>query len=339
MKYAPIIIPTLNRYEHFKECVESLAKNTHADKTELVIGLDYPPSEKYVDGWKKIKGYIPTIQGFGKITVFEHEKNLGPGENTLFIKTYALEKYGIYIFTEDDNIFSPCFLDYMDKCLELFKNDNSVMAICSYIKRNEYPENQNANTLIKISGAFNGWGYGSWKDRVEYYSEKIDFDYRKTVCNDRRILRALKRPEQFANFLDWLEKKSLNSPCDITYAMTNLLDNKSVIYPTSYIGKNNGFDDSGVNCTSQDLIYHNDREIITDTTYVVTFKESYLDKKNTSFFGNVQNKNLPIKEKTYIRLLTICYFFLGYNRTNKHKVFLRKLNKLFFLIISLGKIK
>lgn len=46
----PILIPTLDRYEHFKKCIESLAKNTHANKTELVIGLDYPPSEKYMDG-------------------------------------------------------------------------------------------------------------------------------------------------------------------------------------------------------------------------------------------------------------------------------------------------
>ena len=49
-EYAPILIPTLNRYEHFKRCVESLAKCTHAEKTELVIGLDYPPSERYQKG-------------------------------------------------------------------------------------------------------------------------------------------------------------------------------------------------------------------------------------------------------------------------------------------------
>ena len=53
--YSPIIIPTLNRFTHFKNCVESLAACTNADKTELIIGLDYPPSEKYVDGWIKIK--------------------------------------------------------------------------------------------------------------------------------------------------------------------------------------------------------------------------------------------------------------------------------------------
>ena len=40
--YYPIVIPTLNRYEHFKKCVESLARNTHADKTELIVGVRLP---------------------------------------------------------------------------------------------------------------------------------------------------------------------------------------------------------------------------------------------------------------------------------------------------------
>lgn len=46
MKYYPVLIPTLNRFQHFKECVESLAVCTHADKTELLIGLDYSPDKK-----------------------------------------------------------------------------------------------------------------------------------------------------------------------------------------------------------------------------------------------------------------------------------------------------
>lgn len=45
MIYSPVIIPTLNRYEHFRECLESLEHCVDADKTTVYIGLDYPPSE------------------------------------------------------------------------------------------------------------------------------------------------------------------------------------------------------------------------------------------------------------------------------------------------------
>ena len=52
MKAAPVIIGTLNRFEHFHDCLESLEKCTMADETDVYVALDYPPSEKYVEGWK-----------------------------------------------------------------------------------------------------------------------------------------------------------------------------------------------------------------------------------------------------------------------------------------------
>lgn len=47
MVYAPVCIPTLNRYEHLKELIESLQRNPWAQYTDLFIGLDFPPGEKY----------------------------------------------------------------------------------------------------------------------------------------------------------------------------------------------------------------------------------------------------------------------------------------------------
>lgn len=57
--------------------MESLSRCTHADKTELVVGLDYPPSEKYIEGWEKISNYVSTISGFGKVILLYTNKILG----------------------------------------------------------------------------------------------------------------------------------------------------------------------------------------------------------------------------------------------------------------------
>ena len=46
MIYSPVIITTLNRHEHFRQCLESLERCTDADKTNVYVALDYPPSEK-----------------------------------------------------------------------------------------------------------------------------------------------------------------------------------------------------------------------------------------------------------------------------------------------------
>ena len=47
MEYAPITITTLNRYEHFVRCIQSLENNGLAKETELFISVDFPPSDKY----------------------------------------------------------------------------------------------------------------------------------------------------------------------------------------------------------------------------------------------------------------------------------------------------
>ena len=46
-EFAPVLIPTLNRYEHFKRCLESLERCTWAEKTDVYVALDFPPSDKF----------------------------------------------------------------------------------------------------------------------------------------------------------------------------------------------------------------------------------------------------------------------------------------------------
>ena len=84
MIYAPVIIPTLCRYKHFKECLESLSKCKWAEETEVFIGLDYPAKESHRPGYEKIKSYLKEVgdMTFKKIHVFEREVNYGAGKNS-----------------------------------------------------------------------------------------------------------------------------------------------------------------------------------------------------------------------------------------------------------------
>ena len=89
-QFAPVLIPTLNRYEHFKRCVESLAHCTHADKTDLFIALDYPLKDSHWKGYKKIKQYLSEISGFKTITIIERERNFGAIDNFISAQKYLL---------------------------------------------------------------------------------------------------------------------------------------------------------------------------------------------------------------------------------------------------------
>ena len=57
-QYAPVIIATLNRYAYLKRCLESLEKNTDAEKTEVYVSVDFPPSEKYYSGYEEVVKYL-----------------------------------------------------------------------------------------------------------------------------------------------------------------------------------------------------------------------------------------------------------------------------------------
>ena len=160
--FAPVLIPTLNRYEHLRRCIESLAKCTHAKETELIIGLDYPPSEKYEGGWKMIREYLPTINGFRKVTILNRNKNLGAVANMNALIDFACKTNESYIFTEDDNEFSPNFLEYINKGLERYKDDTNVFSISGYnfpISMEGYEKN------VYGTYHFSAWGCGFWRDK------------------------------------------------------------------------------------------------------------------------------------------------------------------------------
>ena len=80
-KYAPVLIPTLNRYDHFSKCIESLAQCVDSDKTDLFIALDYPTKESHWEGYKKIEKICSQISGFKSVNILKRETNLGAISN------------------------------------------------------------------------------------------------------------------------------------------------------------------------------------------------------------------------------------------------------------------
>ena len=188
--YAPIIIPTLNRYEHLVRCIESLQKNTLAKETELFISLDYPPSIKYESGYRQIKQYLECsgVKGFKKVYVFYQEKNLGVCGNIYFLRNEIYKKYDRYIFTEDDNEFAPNFLKYINDGLELFKDDKDIFAICGYRNEKNW-ECEEANVFKACT--YHAWGYATWKDRME--------ECHKWICRKKFV--ELLKDNGFCNYL------------------------------------------------------------------------------------------------------------------------------------------
>lgn len=161
--YAPVVIPTICRYNTFKPCIDSLSRCTDADKTELYIGLDYPAKESHWEGYRKICDYVQDIKGFKSVYIFKREYNYGQGKNMEDLLKHVKEKYDRYIVSEDDNVFSPNFLEYINYGLEKYRDHPDVIAICGFNYPFSYMENiigyeKNAFPIT----AFTAWGVGLW---------------------------------------------------------------------------------------------------------------------------------------------------------------------------------
>lgn len=331
--FAPIIIPTLNRFQHFKECVESLRNCTHADKTDLIIGLDYPPSEKYVDGWDQIKNYLSTLTGFNKIIVFEHKENLGAVGNGEFLLDYIYKKYDTFIYTEDDNVFSPCFLDYINKCLDFYKSDKSANAICGYSKITDFPSK---NNTIKINADFVAWGFASTKDKYKELLDSIKPDYRRIVCNHNiKVFRLWNYEKLFLDFVNWLDNKDLDRPCDITFAISNIINCKYVVMSTIPMVRNMGYDGSGENCSDDGGL--ESKKIITDaTSYEIKVSDVSCMKEASLFIANKRNEGMSRKEKIFAHKLMLISFLFGYNIMNFYRRRIHNRNILKYILKKMG---
>lgn len=247
--YAPVIIPTLNRYDHFRQCLESLEKCTGADKTEVFIGLDYPPSEKYVEGWKKINEYLKGKEeknAFQNLIVERRTYNCGIGhENSNFnlLRKKISERYDRFIVSEDDNIFSSNFLEYINDGLEKYKDNPDCMTICGYNLQGVTLEKYDNNCYF--SHEFSAWGTGYWRDKRTIISSIINKDFAMSIMSNwHNIWTIYKNEPRLLNTI------IMNLDCGKIFGDTMIvsyqyLNNKYSLFPKVSKVRNIGCDGSG----------------------------------------------------------------------------------------------
>lgn len=271
-KYAPVIITTLNRYNHFRQCLESLEQCKGADKTDVYVALDYPPTEKYITGWEKNVAYIQTKKTHNKfksLTVFKRETNYyfsGKGNGSTAIRD-ATANTDRYIFSEDDNIFSYRFLEYINLGLELYKDNEEILAICGYTHPYGYsPSNYNGNSVLLQE--MSAWGYGSWVGRIapnNVYTKEIS-----NYISDKQLKNHFlkRRPDIFTGLLTMKSQNVFWKDCFLTAYLYKT--NKYCVFPLVSLVKNIGWDGSGTHGGKIDGFLNQQAEAYIQKEYIIT---------------------------------------------------------------------
>lgn len=254
--FAPIIIATLNRIEHFKRCVDSLRKCKYADKTEIFISVDYPSEKKYEEGYCQICNYLNQgISGFKEVHVFYQEKNLGAKNNLRFLRELVLEEFDRYIVTEDDNEFSYNFLEYMNKGLKVFEDDDRILNICALQNKGPW---DNENDTIVFQQDCPSYGLGLWRDK-EMELEKIITKYLLAdIGENSNMVNCLWKSSKISyqqyiegilcgkNPIFWKDDGGIRL-CDTVRTIYAICANKYFVAPKVTKSRTWGLDGSGVN--------------------------------------------------------------------------------------------
>ena len=254
-KYAPIYIPTLCRDTHFINGVESLKKNGWAKYTDVYIALDYPAKESHWEGYRKICEYLENgdFSAFANFYVKKRKKNIGSLANIDSMRDELMEKYDRWIFAEDDIEFAPCFLEYMNKCLDLYEDDPDVFAINGYTYPVSYKVSDGSN-VVKQFATVSEWGIGYWKKKYLPALEGLRKDCLRSsfaYAAHSGILERMvnSRRCDYINYALSGNKDPLYTHmADVSMGIYMNLKGMCVISPTVSKTRNHGFDGTGLYC-------------------------------------------------------------------------------------------
>ena len=171
MNISPIIIFTYRR--KIDKLIDSLLKNRLAKESELYIF-----SDGYKDNIDKqdvldVRNSFKDIKGFKNIHIIEAKTNKGLANSVIDGVTEIVNRYDKIIVLEDDLIVANNFLDYMNKALDFYKQNNSIWSVSGYTPDLEDCL-KNYDKDIYLSLRANSWGWATWRDRWNKIDWKIN---------------------------------------------------------------------------------------------------------------------------------------------------------------------
>ena len=279
---SPVILFTYNRLWHTKKTVEALQKNELAIETKLFIYSDDANNNDNRESVDRVREYIKTISGFKTVIINERASNFGLSNSIIDGVGAVVKEYGKVIVLEDDLVTSPCFLSFMNKALETYKNDEKVMHISGSV----YPiDNRKLDDTYFIKPA-SCWGWGTWERAWSYYRKDVDY-YLKIFDREMICDFNLNNSYKYFDQIKLNKKGKLDTWAIFWYASIYLNKGLSLHPKESYV-QNIGHDGEGENC--EDSTYY---EVELSNRMPKNFTRNFIENKEArasfeAFFNSIR---------------------------------------------------
>ncbi len=253
MNYAPVAMFIYNRADHFKETYEALVKCEEAKYTDLIIFSDGAKNEKAAEAVEVVRAFAKEIKAkkeFNTVEIIESPANKGLAKSIIEGVTKVVNEYGRIIVLEDDCVCSPYFLNYMNQCLDYYKNNKKIGAVSGYSPEIGFPKDYKKDVFTAYRSC--SWSWGTWADRWE----NIDWELKdfSDFCKKTSLIKKLNSNGNDRFMRLYRQTKGNGSSWSVRFGAHLVKNDWLTVYPRySYI-KNIGCDESGVHSKSEDAM-------------------------------------------------------------------------------------
>jgi len=303
IRYAPVLVTVYDRPEHFKQCIKSLLKNYSVSETTLFIFSDGPKDAKSFKRVTLVREYIKSIHGFKRVIPFTPKENTR-GVGRLEVRDHLHDFSDRYIFSEDDNVFSPYFLNYMNSALDIYEEDERIHAISGYM----FPGFPASNLQPLLIKEFSAWGVGYWRDKFilpDFNHSK----FAKQIFLDHNLFNKINYGSpHLAPMLKQMAEGKLIA-VDVIRSSLLYQHDCYCVFPSISMVRNIGNDGTGDHCGVNEIFSHQEiceAEMIFDRSTHLTFQASN-QKWIRDYFGGrpaiLRNKLIFLEMNTSNLLL------------------------------------
>lgn len=297
MNLAPVVLFVYNRPKHTREALNSLSMCKYASDTKVYIFSDAPKKESAVSDVEKVRAIIRDElwrERFQDVCIIEAEHNKGLANSVISGVSQVINEHGSVIVLEDDNRVANDYLDYMNRALEYYKDDQEIGFIGAYKAPIKIPEDY-AHDVFKM-GRGSSYSWATWKERWDLVDWKVS-DYQEFKHDHAMRRRFNEYGADRATMLDNQMAGRIDSwAIRFSYAMFK--HGKYAILPVKTRVENIGFDGTGV---------HN---VAADTRFLVkidpdlkpaTFDHVEVDPRIKKEFVKLFQTPFPIKVKRVLK--------------------------------------
>jgi hypothetical protein len=159
IQWAPIALFIFKRPEHTRRMILSLQDCEGFADSQLYVFADGPRHPKDAGAVHAARSEARRLLGERAVFV-ERAENLGVDESIIAGATQLCDEHGRVIVIEDDLVFSPNFLKFLNLGLQRYEHEPRVMQVCGYMfDVRQFQQRREAIFLPMTSSL----GWATWK--------------------------------------------------------------------------------------------------------------------------------------------------------------------------------